>query len=445
MPPMEVCPLAVIVALIFLLGACIGSLANLGVYRLAWNLRPIGPWTRPHDKAPPRRWTDRLPIVGWWGLRRESALHGPGFWVRPMLLELLLGTGLAALYWWEIGRQGLLPAGTPPLAGTAMLILHAQYAAHLLLISLMVVAAMIDLDERIIPDTITVPGVWAGLLIAAICPWSLLPEFVPPDAGIARLNYLAAISAETWQILQPASPQMAVGGLLGWMPFDRPQGIPDFPQPWLLAVALGCWWLWCVALLPRVWYSRYGWRRAAAYFVAKLVRERATYQILAMGLIGSAPIVGVWFWGGKHWTGLLAALVGMVGGGGLIWLVRITGAVTLRREAMGFGDVTLMAMIGTLLGWQTCLLIFFIAPFCALLFGVIQLIVSRDNMLPYGPFLCAGAVLTIIFWPALWHNTNYLFAPGWLVPVLIPIFIALMGVMLGCYAGLKRMLLGGQR
>ena len=436
---MEVC-----LALIFLLGACIGSLANLGVYRLAWHPRPIGPWTRPHDKAPPRRWTDRLPIVGWWGLRRESALHGHGFWIRPMLLELLLATGLAALYWWEIGQKGLLPAGTQ-LAGTAMLILHAPYAAHLLLISLMVVVAMIDLDERIIPDTITVPGVWLGLLLAAVCPWSLLPEFVPPGAGIARLDYLAQISAETWQILQPASPQMAPGGPFGWIPFLRPQGIPNFPQPWLLAAGLGCWWLWCMALLPRVWYSRCGWRRASAYFVAKLVRERATYQILVMGLIGSAPIVGVWFWGGKHWTGLLAALVGMVGGGGLIWLVRVAGAVTLRREAMGFGDVTLMAMVGTFLGWQTCLLIFFIAPFCALLFGVIQLIVYRDNMVPYGPFLCTGTVLAIIFWVPLWGHSFGVFAFGWLVPVLIPIFIVLMGMMLGCYAGLRGMLLGERR
>ncbi|NQU22482.1 MAG: prepilin peptidase [Candidatus Nealsonbacteria bacterium] len=430
-------------ALVFLLGACIGSLANLGVYRLAWSPRPIGPWTRPHDKAAPRRWTDRLPIVGWLGLRRESALHGPGFWIRPMLLELLLGTGLAALYWWEIGQQGLLPADAPTLAGRAMLILHAPYAAHLLLISLMVVAAMIDLDERIIPDTITVPGVWLGLLLAAVCPWALLPEFVPPAAGIARLTYWAGLSPETWQILQPASPEVVFEGLFP-QGHPQPQGIPLFPHPWLLAAGLGCWWLWCVALMPRVWYGRYGWRRASAYFVATLVRERATYRILVMGLIGSAAIVGVWFWGGTHWTGLLAALVGMAGGGGLIWLVRVTGAVTLRREAMGFGDVTLMAMIGTFLGWQTCLLIFFIAPLCALLIGVVQLILYRDNMLPYGPFLCAGTLLTIVFWPTLWDRSYHVFAPGWLVPTLIPIFIGLMGIMLGGYAGLRGMLQKGR-
>ena len=42
-----------------------------------------------------------------------------------------------------------------------------------------------------------------------------------------------------------------------------------------------------------------------------------------------------------------------------MWAVRIIGTLTLRQEAMGFGDVTLMAMIGAFTGWQSTLLIFF--------------------------------------------------------------------------------------
>ena len=41
-------------------------------------------------------------------------------------------------------------------------------------------------------------------------------------------------------------------------------------------------------------------------------------------------------------------------------VVRVLGSQVLRREAMGFGDVTLMAMIGAFLGWQAAVLTFFL-------------------------------------------------------------------------------------
>ena len=93
-------PLEVRLAILFVIGAAVGSLVNWAVYALAYHPRAVGPWRRPATGAPPRRWFDRLPIVGWLGLRREAALHGTGFWVRPMLVELCIGLGFAALYWW---------------------------------------------------------------------------------------------------------------------------------------------------------------------------------------------------------------------------------------------------------------------------------------------------------------------------------------------------------
>ena len=88
----------------------------------------------------------------------------------------------------------------------------------------------------------------------------------------------------------------------------------------------------------------------------------------------------------------------MAGGAGLIWLARIFGSAALGREAMGFGDVTLMGMIGAFLGWQTCPIIFFLAPLAGLVLGVVQLILRRGSEIPYGPFLCLAALGTIIFW-----------------------------------------------
>ena len=90
------------------IGACLGALVNYAVYRFAWfHPREITPWGPKPAKAPQRSWSDLMPIVGWWGLRREHTIHGSGFWIRPLLIESLLAIGLMTLYWWEVYEQSL--------------------------------------------------------------------------------------------------------------------------------------------------------------------------------------------------------------------------------------------------------------------------------------------------------------------------------------------------
>ncbi len=52
---------------------------------------------------------DRVPVLGWWGLRREAPWHGPGYWIRPLLIELATGIGFAVLYWGEVDQRWLWP------------------------------------------------------------------------------------------------------------------------------------------------------------------------------------------------------------------------------------------------------------------------------------------------------------------------------------------------
>src|SRR5262245_54679590 len=108
MMPLAALPLSVGVLAAFALGLAAGAAVNWSAYNHAWRRRAISPWSRPHPEAPPRRWHDRFPLWGWFGLRREEALHGTGFWRRPLAVELAMGVGFAALYWWEVGRQGLV-------------------------------------------------------------------------------------------------------------------------------------------------------------------------------------------------------------------------------------------------------------------------------------------------------------------------------------------------
>jgi leader peptidase (prepilin peptidase)/N-methyltransferase len=390
---------------LFVLGAIGGSLINLGVYTLAFFPRAVSPWSTPPKGVPPRRPDDRVPILGWFGLRREAKVHGAGFWIRPMLVEVIAAVGLPALYGWEVAQYELarLPA-------TVLGPLHAQFFAHAVLFALMLVASLIDIDEKTIPDAITLPGVLFGLTLAAVCPWALLSGNIVMVNGLPQIEFLRLTSPLPW-----------------------PAWLAGFPHVGSLLIGLACWWLWCVALMPRSWYARHGVCRAWGLMLARLRREAVTRRLLLLGTAGSAAIGGVWALGAVRWEGLLTALVGMAAGGGIIWAVRIVGALVLRREAMGFGDVTLMAMVGTLAGWQACLIIFFLAPIAGLFVGLANLLLRRDREIPYGPFLCLATVVVIVRWASLWDWLSPLFEIGWLVPGVMGVCLVLMGVLLALW------------
>jgi hypothetical protein len=121
----------------------------------------------------------------------------------------------------------------------------------------------------------------------------------------------------------------------------------------------------------------------------------------------------------------------MVFGGGLIWAVRIVGSSALGQEAMGFGDVTLMAMIGAFTGWQATLIIFFLAPFAAVLISVTQWLLTRRKDIAFGPYLCLAALFTVVDWGDIWmRSAGRVFELGWFIPVMVPICLVLMAGML---------------
>ena len=65
----------------------------------------------------------------------------------------------------------------------------------------------------------------------------------------------------------------------------------------------------------------------------------------------------------------------------------------LGQEAMGLGDVTLMAMIGSFLGWQPVLFVFLLAPFCGIVVGLVAKTMLNRSYVPYGPYLSVAALL----------------------------------------------------
>jgi hypothetical protein len=241
-------------------------------------------------------------------------------------------------------------------------------------------------------------------------------------------NFWQIVTPDTWPLMLITAPAAMPGWLGG------------FPHGGSLAVGLGCWWLWCFGLMRRDWRPRHGLARALRLLVARLCREASTWRIVLLGLIGSAAIAAVWFSAGRNWDATITALVGMAAAGGLVWAVRIIGSAVLRREAMGFGDVTLMAMIGVFLGWQASILIFFLAPLAALAVGLFILILFRDREIPYGPFLCLATLVVLVRWSTFWDWASpVLLQLGLLVPALIVFCLALFPALLGLVQVVKRL------
>lgn len=94
---------------------------------------------------------------------------------------------------------------------------------------------------------------------------------------------------------------------------------------------------------------------------------------------------------------LLGSLAGAIAGGGSIFCLGVVGKLVFKKEAMGGGDVKLMAMVGSIIGFKLVLLSFFIAPFLGAPLGVFLKIKKGADTIPYGPFLSAAAIISIFF------------------------------------------------
>ena len=136
-----------------------------------------------------------------------------------------------------------------------------------------------------------------------------------------------------------------------------------------------------------------------------------------------------WVVNHRHWHGLAWSLAGVVAGGGITWALRWLSRFILGAEALGFGDVTLMAMIGSFVGWQPVLFILLLAPLTAVVVAVAVGLTGRQTYIPYGPFLSGAAFVVLCSWRWLWQPTRYVFG-HW------PSLLGLAAVALGGLSGL---------
>jgi leader peptidase (prepilin peptidase)/N-methyltransferase len=123
----------------------------------------------------------------------------------------------------------------------------------------------------------------------------------------------------------------------------------------------------------------------------KLILDRVMFpsMVVAIGLSFFTPNLGIW-------QSLLTGL-----GAGLIFLVlALVGSYFFGADALGFGDVKLVAFIGLIVGVHNTAIV--TALFLGVLFaGVISLALvaarrlTMKSGIPYGPFLAAGTLVVL--------------------------------------------------
>jgi leader peptidase (prepilin peptidase)/N-methyltransferase len=126
-----------------------------------------------------------------------------------------------------------------------------------------------------------------------------------------------------------------------------------------------------------------------------IIPDRFTLPFLLFSLGFSFVPDGVSPW----YANPLMSLAGALAGGGTLFIVGAVGAVAMKKsDAMGMGDVKLMAYLGALWGYKAALLgIAFGALLGSVVGGVMILTksIDDDHRIPFGPFLAAGTATAI--------------------------------------------------
>lgn len=104
------------------------------------------------------------------------------------------------------------------------------------------------------------------------------------------------------------------------------------------------------------------------------------------------------------WASVLGGvLLGYLVGGGVVWAVRILGSLGFGKEAMGLGDVHLMAGVGVCVGWINATLAFFLAAVVGLVWTILGIVRhgTARRAMPYGPYLAVAVMFVVLARPLM--------------------------------------------
>lgn len=261
--------------IMFVLGAIVGSFLNVCIVRLPNEQSVVTPRSHCVKCKKTIPWYDNIPLASYFILRGKCRYCGAKFSSRYFLVELITALAFLGFYLY-FGPSILL-------------------APYLFMMGCFIIATFVDFEHRIIPDEVSVGGMFAGLVFSL-----LIPEL---------------------------------------------------------------------------------------HDVAVLGRAKILVHVHSLGI----------------------SMLGVLVGGGSIYLMGLLGDLIFKKESMGGGDVKLLAMIGAFLGWPMAILTIFAASVFGAVYGIIEKIRTKDSTIAFGPFLALGAIVCVFWGDAIiaWFLKGY--------------------------------------
>lgn len=110
--------------------------------------------------------------------------------------------------------------------------------------------------------------------------------------------------------------------------------------------------------------------------------------------------------------GPVMSLAGIAVGGGILWLIAEAWFRLRKIEAMGFGDVKMLAMVGAFLGVKLVVLVFVLASMLGGVLAVVLVVTRRADMatkVPFGTMLAVASLVASLYGDAIvaWYASFF--------------------------------------
>jgi leader peptidase (prepilin peptidase)/N-methyltransferase len=416
---------------LFAVGACVGSFLNVVIHRLPRGQSIVFPGSHCPRCGRAIRWYDNIPVVSWLALGAKCRWCKLAIPARYIVVEMAAGlrvAGLYACYYMLHVRQnaGAFEQSWP------------MFAAQASLLCGLLACAIIDAEYWIVPLEVCWVVSIIGVGAAAAAPHPFVARVSPAPCAMAAaavVGLLVAVVLLRKGLLQRSFVNATDAPVLADRPSrPRPEQTPAVRGlgDMLLAPLRGVGAVVFATLIGYVPWNRSAVQAAAVTAEQGVSPRKEVLRELLFLLPAVALAVGAYFvvrlpavwdvwtqWtvparGGavaEHVSSGLSAVMGYLVAGGMVWGMRIVGTLGFGKEAMGMGDVHLLAAVGAVTGWVVPAVGFFVAPFFALAWALYLALAKGQRELPYGPWLAAGAMFVMVLYDPIAGRLAELFAP----------------------------------
>jgi len=364
----------------------VGSFLNVVIYRLPRHESIVFPPSHCPHCGRAIKWYDNIPILSWLILHAKCRWCKAPISGRYILIETAtagLIAGLYICYYVLDVRDGSGSFGES----------YPMFIAHSVLLCALLACSVIDIDNWIVPLEVCWVASVVGLVCSAASPHPWTPA-VSPAGGAMSLGAIVGLGLALVLLRyglirrsfidadnKPPPPRKQTKTRKRKGRKRRPKSVAITrdsgvnPRREVLREVL--------FLGPAIVLAG-----ISGVLVTKLPPLAQRWEALLTGPAG------------PHINGLLSSLFGYLVGGAWIWGIRILGTLAFGKEAMGLGDVHILAAVGAVTGWVIPSITFFVAPVFGLLWALWLWARRNQRELPYGPWLGAGALIIMLFYDA---------------------------------------------